>query len=328
MVNRLGCVKLGVAKQMLLQLQDTTALVPDSVIVRQPLITAAEADVVVGKSASFLDASWTIADHSISVGDVLIFVTILVLTQIIVWAAKFVINKAFRKQSAAVEGKKYTLKKLMVYMLYTIGVVVALDTIGIDITILVAGSAALLVGFGLGIQHIFDDLVSGFIVLFEGVIKVGDIIELDGLVARVDKIDIRTSKVITRDGNFLIIPNSKITSQNVMNWSMETRASRFAIDVGVAYGSDTQLVKRILLECAEKHPAVLNDQANRVDFISFGDSSLQFKLYFWARRSWDIGIYLSDIRFSIDEAFRENGIKIPFPQRELHMSGDAKSPKR
>lgn len=320
MVNRHGCVKLGVVKQMLLQLQDTTTLVSDSVIVQQPGIKAPDADVFVGESASFLDASWTIADHSISIGDVLIFVTILVLTQILVWAVKFVINKAFRKQSAEVEGKKYTLKKLMVYLIYTIGIVIGLDTIGINITILVAGSAALLVGVGLGIQHIFDDLVSGFIVLFEGVIKVGDIIELDGLVARVDQIDIRTSKVITRDGNFLIIPNSKITSQNVMNWSMETRASRFSIDVGVAYGSDTQLVKRLLLECAEKHPAVLNDQANRVDFVSFGDSSLKFKLYFWARRSWDINIHLSDVRFSIDEAFRENGIKIPFPQRELHVS--------
>ena len=302
--------------------QDTTALVSDSVIVQHPLIKAADADLFVGKSEDLLDASWTIAGHSISVGDILLFVMVLFLTQILVWVAKFVINKAFRKHSPEVEGKKYTLKKLIVYLIYTLGVVIGLDTIGIDLTILIAGSAALLVGFGLGIQHIFDDIVSGFIVLFEGVIKVGDIIELDGLVARVDQIDIRTSKVITRDGNFLIIPNSKITSQNVMNWSMETRASRFTINVGVAYGSDTQLVKRILLECAEKHPAILNDQANRVDFMEFGDSSLNFRLYFWARRTWDINLHLSDVRFSIDEAFRKNGIKIPFPQRELHVAKD------
>lgn len=298
---------------------DSVQTAQDSTLAQPPFVGPVETSAE--STSSFLDASWTIADHSISVGDVLIFLAILAVTQVIVWVAKFVINKAFKKQGASVEGKKYTLKKLMVYLVYTIGIVVGLDTIGIDITILIAGSAALLVGLGLGIQHIFDDIVSGFIVLFEGVIKVGDIIEFDGLVARVVKIDIRTSKVMTRSGNFLIIPNSKITTQNVMNWSMETRASRFTIEVGVAYGSDTQLVKKLLLECAQKHPAVLNDQPNRVDFTAFGDSSLNFKLFVWARRSWDIDIHLSDLRFAIDQAFRENKVKIPFPQRELHVSG-------
>ncbi len=269
---------------------------------------------------SFLDASWSISDHSISVADILLFVSVLVITQVIVWIARFVINRAFRKKGPEAQGKRYTLQKLASYFLFTIGIIVGIDTVGIDITILIAGATALLVGVGLGIQHIFDDIISGFIILFEGIVKVGDIIEVDGIVARVDKIDIRTTKVYTRSGNYIVMPNSKITTENMTNWSMEHRVCRFKIDVGVAYGSDTALVKQLLLECAKNQERILQEPPARVDFVDFSDSALSFRLYVWALQTWEIEITLSELRFKIDKAFRENGIKIPFPQREIHVT--------
>ena len=269
----------------------------------------------------FLDASWTVADHTISVADVLVFLMVLLITQLVVWAVRFLINRAFVKKGPDAAGKKYTLQKLSTYFIFTLGVIVGIDTVGIDITILIAGTTALLVGVGLGIQHIFDDLVSGFIILFEGVVKVGDIIEIQGLVARVEKIDIRTTKVITRDGTYIVVPNSKITSENMTNWSMEQRNCRFQVDVGVEYGCDTALVRKILIDCAENEGKVLKTPPPRVDFVEFAESSLHFRLHLWARSTWDIDITLSDLRFEIDRQFRENDIKIPFPQRELHVTG-------
>ena len=117
--------------------------------------------------SSALDTSWTLGGYSISVGSILIFISTLFGTQILVWIVRFFINKVFRKQGRDAEAKKYTLRKLSSYVLFTLGTVVGLDTIGVDITILVASSAALLVGIGLGMQHIFDDIISGFVILFD-----------------------------------------------------------------------------------------------------------------------------------------------------------------
>jgi small-conductance mechanosensitive channel len=261
-----------------------------------------------------------INDYTITVYDLLSIILLFTLIQLLILGTNVVMKRALSRRREADQGKRYTMMKLIRYFLYTIGIVMSLQIVGVNITAVLVGSAALLVGIGLGLQDIFKDLVSGFIILFEGVIRVGHVIELDGMVARVMGIDIRTTKVVTRDGIYIIVPNSKITSQNLINWSLEKDITRFHIDVGVAYGSDTERVQEILIECAMNHRTALNDHPIRADFMKFGDSSLEFRLYFWAHRSWEIEIDRSDLRISIDKAFRENNIKIPFPQRELHIN--------
>ncbi|MGB1031356.1 MAG: mechanosensitive ion channel family protein [Flavobacteriales bacterium] len=254
----------------------------------------------------------------ITIGDFLIVICIFIAIKIFVWAISTLVKKGLKTRNLN-EGKGYTLMKLASYLLYAVGVVVGLELVGLDLTPLVTVFAALLVGLGFGVQHLFLDIVSGFVILFEGIIKVGDIIELDGDVSKVRQIDIRTTKVENREGNFIIIPNSEITSKHLMNWSFNEVEARHSIQVGVAYGSDTALVKRLLEEVAKKHVSVKKGRRILVVFQGFGDSSLDFELRFWTTNNWEMDLILSEMRFSIDQTFRENNVKIPFPQRDIHV---------
>jgi small-conductance mechanosensitive channel len=275
-----------------------------------------------------------------SVGNIFIIVTIFFIAGFIARVVRIVLKKNLSQREWIDKGKEFTMTKLATYLIYTIAFVVAIESIGADLSSLLLASAALLVGVGLGLQFIFADIVSGFILLFEGTFKVGDIIELDssgqagqsssgssGLVARVERIDVRTSKVMTRDGNFIIIPNSTLTRDNIVNWSHSHAVTRFRIKVGVAYGSDTQKVREVLEKCALQHPEVDRSESIIVRFSDFGDSSLDFELFFWAMQTWTIETIKSDIRFAIDREFRKEGIHIPFPQRDLHIVSDATKPK-
>ncbi|MDP4763690.1 MAG: mechanosensitive ion channel, partial [Salibacteraceae bacterium] len=185
--------------------------------------------------------------------------------------------------------------------------------------ILIASSAALLIGIGLGIQQIFNDFTCGLILLFGGTVRVGDIVEFNNTVGRIIEIDFRTSKIKTRSGITIIVPNSKLVSDNVINWTTMDDLTRFEVTVGVAYGSDTNLVKNILTDVAREHEAVEPNMPVKVQFTDFGDSSLTFKVLFWARNSWEVEFIKSDMRFAIDQRFREAKVTIPFPQRDVHF---------
>ena len=138
-------------------------------------------------------------------------------------------------------------------------------------------------------------------------------------VLKIQEIGLRTSEAITRDDITVLVPNSMITTSKVINWSHQSERTRFNIKVGVAYGSDTKLVSKILMDCAEEHTLLNKTRKGFVNFKEFGESSLDFELYFWASEIFRIEIVKSDLRFMIDKAFRENGITIPFPQRDVHM---------
>ena len=184
--------------------------------------------------------------------------------------------------------------------------------------------SALLIGLGLGIQHIFNDLVSGFIILFDRSIKIGDVVEIENeLVGQVVKINLRTCMVITRDDVEVIIPNSKFTTENVTNWTHNSIRTRFNIDVGVAYGSDVKLVEKLLLQAAKENKLVTKENPPIVHFIDFGESSLDFKIYFYSEDNFRIEKIKSDLRFAIDKKFRENKVTIPFPQRDLHLKSNS-----
>ncbi|MBK7383874.1 MAG: mechanosensitive ion channel [Flavobacteriales bacterium] len=212
--------------------------------------------------------------------------------------------------------------KLVSYFFWTGTILLALDMVGVRLTFLLAGGAALLVGLGLGIQQTFNDIISGIIILAEGMIKVGDVMEVDGTVGRVTDINLRTTKVLTRDDIHLLVPNHKFINENVINWSHTDMVTRFHIGVGVAYGTDARLVERVLIQCANAHPAVLSDDHGHsitVRLVDFGDSSLDFEVLFYSRNVFRIETTKSEIRFAIVDAFKENGITIPFPQRDVHM---------
>lgn len=255
----------------------------------------------------------------ITIGEIFLLIFILIVTRILAKLIRIILQKNFSRKAWVDEGKEYTVFKLTKYGLYGVAVLLGLTSVGIDMKLILAGAGALLVGIGFGLQYLFFDIISGLIILFEGPIKVGDVIEVDGLVARVKQIDIRTSKVLTRNGKYIIIPNSKLVGEKVVNWSHGTNLTRFNVEVGVAYGSDTALVKDVLYNCALRHPDVSKNREIIVRFESFGDSSLVFNVFFWAKKTWVVETLLSEIRFEIDREFREKKIVIPFPQRDLHI---------
>ena len=217
-------------------------------------------------------------------------------------------------------GKTRTVFQIMKYFIWLISVLLILDSIGISINMLIAGSAALLVGLGFGIQGLFNDFVSGLVLLFEGSVKVDDVIEIEsGLIGRVTEVGLRTSKVRTRDNIIVFVPNHKLINDKLINWSYNESKTRFSVEVGVAYGSDLKLVERLLRECAEECADVIYKEDTLVLFTDFGDSSLNFKLLFWIDDVIRIEPIRSELRFAIDAKFRENKVTIPFPQHDLHL---------
>jgi len=262
-----------------------------------------------------------VSGHEVTLFQVLVLAVILILVRLIGRSIEHVIQKRAEKYDLD-EGKKFAIIKLIKYFLYVLAIVLGLESLGFDISLLLAGSAALLVGIGLGLQDIFKDLISGIIILFEGSIKVGDVIEIDQLVGIVKEINIRTSKVRTRDGIMIIVPNGTFITQNVINWSNSNKLTRFNIDVGVAYGSDVRLVEKLLVKCTEGNDLIAPRPKSFARFNNFGDSSLEFRIYFWTEKIWRIENIKSELRFAIDAAFRENDVTIAFPQMDVHVKGE------
>lgn len=206
------------------------------------------------------------------------------------------------------------------YFIYIVVVLITFDNMGINVTAIFAASAALLVGVGLALQTFFQDIISGAFILIDKSVHVGDIIELEGKVGRVTEIRLRTTRAVTIDNKVLVIPNHKYLTSTLYNWTENGVLTRESVTVGVAYGSDLQLVKKLLLDVAMNHPKVIKKPEPLVLFTEFADSALNFKLIFTLNNSFEAAIPKSDIRFEIDKVFKENNIKIPFPQREVYVN--------
>ncbi|MFV9550494.1 mechanosensitive ion channel family protein [Algibacter sp. PT7-4] len=205
------------------------------------------------------------------------------------------------------------------WIIYLIVILVVFDSIGINVTAIFAASAALLIGVGLALQTLFQDIISGIFILIDQSVHVGDIIEIDGKVGRVEEIKLRTTRAVTIDNKVLVIPNHLYLENSLYNWTQNGSSTRESVSVGVAYGSDVQLVKKLLLQAASTHPNVLTEPEPTVVFTNFGESSLDFKIVFTINDSFKAQFPKSDIRFEIDRLFRENNVSIPFPQRDIHI---------
>ncbi|PIB37462.1 hypothetical protein BFP72_07885 [Reichenbachiella sp. 5M10] len=256
--------------------------------------------------------------YQIMVYHILALAGIFIATKLIL----LIIYRIFLRQIKAKnydEGRSLAFYQIVKYILIVAAIAIGLETMGIKLTLLLAGSAALLVGLGLGIQQFFNDLVSGLVLLIEGTVTVGDIVELDGLVGKITEINMRTSNVVTRDNIMIIVPNSKLVGDNVINWSHNREATRFHVEVGVAYGTDLDRAEKLILSAALKNKQVAKHPEPFARFIEFGNSSLDLEVYFWTKNMWEIEYVKSEIRKEIYKAFNSNNITIPFPQRDIHI---------
>jgi small-conductance mechanosensitive channel len=260
--------------------------------------------------------------YSLSYSMILGAILIVVIIKLLLYVIKLILRKRISRYPHNKE-RLMSLYQLLKYFIYILGLLLVLEQLDIKLTLLLAGSAALLVGLGLGLQQTFNDFISGIIILAEGSLKKNDVVEVGGLIGKVHKINLRTSIIYTRDGINIIVPNHKFINENVINWSHNSRATRFRITVGVAYSSDEELVKEVLLDCLSREDAIIKDNpeayAIYVRIVDFGNSSIDFEALFWSKEIFLIEQVKSNIRFSILKAFRDKGIVIPFPQRDIHI---------
>ena len=205
------------------------------------------------------------------------------------------------------------------WLIYIIVFLVVLSSLGINVTAIFAASAALLIGVGLALQTLFQDIISGIFILVDQSVHVGDIIEIEGKVGRVEEIKLRTTRAVTIDNKVLVIPNHLYLTNSLYNWTQNGSSTRETIDVGVAYGSDVRLVEKLLIKAAKSSNLVFKQPEPRVIFTDFGESSLNFRVAFTIEDSFNARFPKSEIRFAIDKLFRENNISIPFPQRDVHV---------
>jgi small-conductance mechanosensitive channel len=217
-------------------------------------------------------------------------------------------------------GVRIAVGTIVRYIVLFIGIIVILQSAGINLSAVTVLAGAVGVGIGFGLQNITNNFVSGIIILFERPIKVGDRIEMGDVSGDVIQISMRSTTIVTNDNISIIVPNSDFISSKVINWSHTDRNIRFNISIGVSYNEDPQNIRKLLLEVVRENEGVLNEPKPDVLFKDFGDSSLNFNLRVWTREYIDKpDVLKSQIYYAVFEKFKEHDIEIPFPQRDLHI---------
>ena len=250
------------------------------------------------------------------------------LVAIVIFVSRFVRRLLRQRLLARTKldvGLQYALSRIVSYVVLVLGLLIGLETLGINLSSLTVIAGALGVGIGFGLQNIVSNFFSGLIILAERPIQIGDRVDVGGTVGDVIRIGARSTSILTNDNITMIIPNSEFISSRVTNWSIGDPKVRFRIPVGVSYGSDPHLVEKLLLEVAAANAHVLKDPRPTVRFIEFADSALNFEL-----RAWSIdmvnrpGALRSELNFAIWDKFKQHGIEIPFPQRDVHLKEPVK----
>lgn len=259
-----------------------------------------------------------ISGNKISIFSLILALVLFYLSMILSKMARRYVNK-FLQDTELDSGVRGSIERFTGYAVHITGILIILQTLGINLDSLAAISAVLMVGIGFGLQNITQNFISGLIILIERPIKVGDLVEVDEVSGIVVEIGARSTLINTRDDVAIIVPNSKFISEQVVNESFSGEKRRLKVSVGVAYGSDVEKVRDVLMNVANSHPDILKNPAPKVFFKDFADSSLNFDLTLWVTNIWGYESILSDIRFAIDKAFKENNISIPFPQRDIHI---------
>ncbi len=275
---------------------------------------------------SFVQAWGDLTSVGVTVGQVQVTVAMVLLALLVIylaielsWVLRATLETQIFPYRQVDRGVSDSIKKLLHYLLVFLGFLMAMSLAGIELKNFAVLAGAFGIGIGFGLQNIVNNFVSGLILLFERPVKVGDMVVVDNEWGNVRKIGLRSTVIETFDQSELIVPNSRLISETVTNWTFSTSRSRVVLTVGTAYGSDLALVLKILLEAAQSHELVLDDPAPSPIFVGFGESSLDFELRCWIA---DVGKRFgvrSDLGQFIDRRFREEGVEIPFPQRDLHL---------
>jgi len=267
----------------------------------------------------FLALGFTVGEKKITIGLVFSAVAILYGSFIVSWAVQTVFMEEVLRRRQVELGVRMSMARLVHYVLVLVGFMIALSALGFDLKNITILGGALGIGIGFGLQTVVSNFVCGLILLFERPLKVGDVIELGAKMGKVKKLGLRATVVQTFDQAEVVVPNTDLISNQVTNWTLADRRMRFTIPVGVAYGSNIELVMKTLTEIAEENTMVLKDPAPQVLFSALGASSLDFEFRIWLADFNDCRQVQSELLVEIDRRFRELEIEIPFPQSDLHL---------
>jgi small-conductance mechanosensitive channel len=268
---------------------------------------------------ALLSLGFNLGSQRITVGLIIVAAALLYASLILSWILRALLSEGVFAKRQVDTGVQHSVGRLVHYALILIGLLLAFMALGFELTKVTIIISALGVGIGFGLQTVVNNFVCGLIMLFERPVRVGDYIEIGGLWAEIKKIGLRATVVQTFDAAEIVVPNSDLISNQVTNWTLSDRGVRLIIAVGVAYGSDVPLVTETLMECAMASSKVLRMPEPQVFFQNFGESSLDFELRLWISNVDDRLRVASDLRNEIDRRFREKGIEIAFPQRDLHI---------
>lgn len=235
------------------------------------------------------------------------------------WLANFLESRIGKSEKVSAKAQ-VLLTKLLRTILYSLTILIALDTVGIDFYLISVFSGAIGLGVGFGLQKVVSNLVCGIIILVDNSIRPGDVIEVGGVYGWIESLHGRFVSVVTRSGTSHLIPNENLITNNVVNWSFSGPAVRFKIPVGVSYGSDVRLAMQLMIEAAQSFPRVLADPEPATRLLEFGDSSIKLELRIWINDPFNgVANIKSDIQLAIWDSFKEHQIEFPFPQHDLHL---------
>jgi len=261
-----------------------------------------------------------VGEMSFTVGSVLEILLWLAAVLAANWLLRRFVVQRLLKRTHFDPSLQYAIHKITGYIFVTLGFFIALQVNNVNLSSLAVVAGAVGVGVGFGLQNIINNFVSGLIILAERPISIGDRIEVGNVAGQVTRINLRSTTVVTNDNITIIVPNSDFISHAVTNWSHGDPRVRIRMALGVAYGTDTGKLRQLMLEVAKEHPSVLAEPSPELFFSGFGDSSLNFELAVWtAQMSSKPRRFRSELYYAIEKKLRENGVEIPFPQRDLHL---------
>ena len=259
----------------------------------------------------------------ITIGSVLLILLGYFITRLLIFLFSKALRGFFKRRQIDV-GRSYAVIQFVKYAVFLFFFLYVLNVIGVKLNYILTGSAALLVGVGIGLQQTFNDFFSGLIILFEGTVEVGDQLMFNDKVGTVKHIGLRTSKIETRDRHIIIVPNSHLVSNDVINLSHLSSPVRFHIDVGVSYDTDIDKLEEVLMQVIKKYPPPIKSKKYDPDvhLLEYADSAVVFRLFFYSVDIMMIERVKSNIRKDVFKALKENKITIPFPQRDLWIKSD------
>lgn len=263
-----------------------------------------------------------IGDQPITLGSIL-FIPLLIILGL--WFTKFIVNFITKKLITRNTDPNvvHLLKRLFYVIAIVILAITILDFINVPITAFAFLSGAIAIGFGFGAQNIINNFISGWILMWEKPIRIGDFLEVDDTKGIVEQINTRSTLIRRVDGVHMLIPNSKLLETTVVNWTLVDRLIRTSVKVGVAYGSSAKFVAELIQQAVDEQINILKEPQSVVSFEDFGDNALNFEVFFWVDSNVEGGLRVSrsNVRFKIDELFAFHNIVIAFPQRDVHIDG-------